>query len=220
MSDLASFVAAALRDKVVAELKHENETQASTVTALKSSIHDLSSVFVTGPGGSPIYCKWKLNIDSTERAWDGLFFNTRSIGFPEASRSISAQELRTAEIRIAGVTHLLCDFKANDYQDGGLVLRPVDNSKMRVLTSTFDVELSFQLNEGGNSVVQLVEKLQASHPKIKLWLRRIYIVPEFLAECLASRLSELIDDEWTEWEQHGQAASQQTCCVNWRHIKY
>jgi hypothetical protein len=100
MSDLAPFVAAALRDKVVADLKKENENQACRISALKSSIRDLSSVSVTGPEGSPVYCKWKLVIDATERGWDGML-NTR-LGDDDTIRSMSAQDLLTAEIRIGG----------------------------------------------------------------------------------------------------------------------
>jgi hypothetical protein len=96
MSDLAPFVASALRDKIVADLKKENENQAGSISALKSSIRDLSSVSVTGPGGSPVYCKWKLAIDATELGWDGML-NTRS-GEADTMRSMSAQDLLTAEI--------------------------------------------------------------------------------------------------------------------------
>jgi hypothetical protein len=96
MSDLAPFLASVLRDKGVADLKKENENQAGSISALKSSIRDLSSVFVTGPGGSPVYCKWNLAIDATELGWDGML-NSRC-GEADTMRSMSAQDLLTAEI--------------------------------------------------------------------------------------------------------------------------
>lgn len=48
MSDLAPFVAAAIRDKVVVELKEENDR-------LRQLLRDLRKVEITGTGGSPVY---------------------------------------------------------------------------------------------------------------------------------------------------------------------
>lgn len=50
MSDLGPFVAAHLRDKVIADLMHENKQ-------LKIQLDCARKVSITGPGGSPVYAE-------------------------------------------------------------------------------------------------------------------------------------------------------------------
>lgn len=50
MSDLGPFVAAHLRDKVIADLLHEN-------TQLKMQLGSARKIAITGPGGSPVYAE-------------------------------------------------------------------------------------------------------------------------------------------------------------------
>ena len=54
MTDLASFVAATIRDKVVLDLMEENKR-------LRKVIEQYHSVDITGPSGTPVYFKSRCN---------------------------------------------------------------------------------------------------------------------------------------------------------------
>lgn len=51
--------------------------------------------FPLSPGGSAVYCAWKLVIDSTKLAWDGMFNTCQSA---ETKRSMRTHDLLTAEM--------------------------------------------------------------------------------------------------------------------------
>ena len=55
MSDLAPFVAAALRDRTVTELFDENQKLREEINKINK--HNLRVIRVTGPGGSPVYAQ-------------------------------------------------------------------------------------------------------------------------------------------------------------------
>ena len=137
MSGLAPFVAAALRDKVVEDLRQENASQAKTITDLKTSICDLSTVLITAvpeQGEVPVvHGKWKLDVDFTTRAWDG-FYNTNELKNKEVSKCMPLDQLLHAQIQICGTTHHLCNFKVESIFGGeNLLFRPRDDSKLRVM---------------------------------------------------------------------------------------
>jgi len=56
MSDLALFVAATIRDKVVLDLMEENKR-------LRKAIQHYNSVEITGPGGFPVYARAQADVD-------------------------------------------------------------------------------------------------------------------------------------------------------------
>ena len=56
MSDLAPFIAATIRDKVVLDLMEEN-------TRLRQVIQHYNSVQITGPCGFPVYSRSQLDVD-------------------------------------------------------------------------------------------------------------------------------------------------------------
>ena len=193
MSDLAPFVAAALRDKVIQELTKENKSQAGAIATLKSSVRDLRSVSITGPGGTPVYSKWKLTINSITPDALGMH-NTRS-SLLGPMYSMSAKDLLTTEIQLVGNTYHLCDFIAQGF-GRHVILRPVDNPYMRVLATLSSSTVEFlpsQLSEHV-SVRELFKNIQeSSQPTINIYLDRIDASPSFLLKCLSSKLSELDD---------------------------
>jgi hypothetical protein len=80
MSDLAPFVAAALRDKVVSELHEEIRELHS---ALQTQRRQSQCVAITGPMGSPIYAQANFrdngNFDYSPELWKVEFPTTTSI---------------------------------------------------------------------------------------------------------------------------------------------
>jgi hypothetical protein len=60
MSDFAGLVAAALRDKTVADLKEENDVLRERVAVLEAE-NAHPTVSVTGPNGFPVYAKAQLD---------------------------------------------------------------------------------------------------------------------------------------------------------------
>jgi hypothetical protein len=105
MSDLAPFVAAALRDKVVAELYEENRALTSQLERERTYSQ---SVAITGPRGSPIYAKALFqdgNYDySSPELWKVEFpyeYDDDDDERPFSCCSVS--ELAEMEVRIGGV---------------------------------------------------------------------------------------------------------------------
>jgi hypothetical protein len=78
MSDLAPFVAAAIRDKVVQELMKENEAMRKQVAKLRQ----FKTVEITGPGGNPVYTRAQFDEDGCYNGNPNLW----SVHFPEGKQ--------------------------------------------------------------------------------------------------------------------------------------
>jgi hypothetical protein len=61
MSDLAKFVAAAIRDKVVLDLQHENAILKKQLYQVQKQLAKVHTVAITGPMCSPIYAQGELD---------------------------------------------------------------------------------------------------------------------------------------------------------------
>lgn len=91
MSDLAPFVAAALRDKTVTELQEE-------VRQLKKGLRMARSVEVTGENGTPVYARGRVDKgkpDSNPNLWK---VNLRSV----TPGGCPLSDLASVEIRVGG----------------------------------------------------------------------------------------------------------------------
>ena len=98
MSDLGPFVAAHLRDKVIADLLQENKQ-------LKKELHNARRVSITGPGGSTVYAEG----DFSKGRYDPLVMPGEWWEIPFASepgkytsKSCTLSMLPTCEVRIGG----------------------------------------------------------------------------------------------------------------------
>mmetsp|Transcript_25792 Transcript_25792/g.28886 ORF Transcript_25792/g.28886 Transcript_25792/m.28886 type:complete len:210 (+) Transcript_25792:19-648(+) len=60
MSELAPFVAATLRDKIVKELHEDNQELRNEICQLRKDGRSWT-VQIAGPGGSPVYCTGKIS---------------------------------------------------------------------------------------------------------------------------------------------------------------
>jgi hypothetical protein len=98
MSDLAPFVAATLRDKVVQDLMEENE-------AMQKQIRQSRSVEITGPGGSPVYSRAQFDEDgyycNDPVLWEVAFPGTQNLSCPLSI-------LEGIEVRLGGVLQAKC----------------------------------------------------------------------------------------------------------------
>jgi hypothetical protein len=97
MSDLAPFVAAALRDKVVAELYEEIQELRSE---LQGQRQQSQCVAITGPMGSPIYAQANFRdngkFDYSPELW--------KVEFPTTSqKGCTLAQLADMEVRIGGI---------------------------------------------------------------------------------------------------------------------
>jgi len=91
MSDLAPFVAATLRDKVIADMKEEND-------ALREQVRKSRTVAITGPSGTPVYCQAQLDegeYDANPNLWR-VNFGTPLLPCPLAAFS-------DVELRVGGI---------------------------------------------------------------------------------------------------------------------
>ena len=101
MSDLGPFVAAHLRDKVVADLLEENQQ-------LKTQLQSARRIAITGPGGSPIYAQKDFSqgrYDPTELSsgewWEVSFDKTYNEKEGEEKPSVcKLSNLPSCEVRI------------------------------------------------------------------------------------------------------------------------
>lgn len=146
-----------------------------------------------------VYGKWKLDVDFTTRAWDG-FYNTSELKNKEVSKCMPPDQLLHAQIQICGTTHHLCNFKVESIFGGKLLFRPRDDSKLRVKAVVMStsrgvgVGAPFGLDMPA-SVEELIESLQACNTAnndigdLKILLSRVYALPTFMTECLASGLT-------------------------------
>ena len=92
MSDLAPFVAAAIRDKVVQELMEENEAMRKQVAKLRH----FKTVEITGPGGKPVYTRAQFDEDGGYNGNPNLW----SVHFPEGKQLLPCPLPRLEDIQI------------------------------------------------------------------------------------------------------------------------
>lgn len=90
MSDLAPFVAAALRDKVIDELLREN-------AELRGQLEETKVITVTGPNNSPVYAK--AQFDSGRHAGAGTRWQVPLV----EEKACPLSKLQQVEIRMGGV---------------------------------------------------------------------------------------------------------------------
>ena len=101
MSDLAPFVAAAIRDKSVEELQKENDR----LQKENERLREMLSVQITGPEGTPVYSHAQLATDGFLQDyddWEGWVVNFRE----EDLLPCVAEDLNAIEIRVGGVVIL------------------------------------------------------------------------------------------------------------------
>ena len=100
MSDLAPFVAATLRDKVIADLQSEIEQ----LKAQSQRERDRSqAVEITGPRGNPVYSQATFrsgNYDHSPELWKVEFVPPRE---PQQQSACTLAELGDMEVRIGGI---------------------------------------------------------------------------------------------------------------------
>jgi hypothetical protein len=94
MSDLAPFVAAALRDKVINDLMEENQ-------AIRKQLQQARRVEITGPGGAPVYAHAQFDDDGDYDDNPNLW----NVKFPEGKQLLSCplSALDGIEIRVGGI---------------------------------------------------------------------------------------------------------------------
>eukprot|EP00934_Nitzschia_sp_Nitz4_P000835 Nitzschia sp. Nitz4//scaffold100_size80364//14446//15180//NITZ4_005337-RA/size80364-processed-gene-0.48-mRNA-1//-1//CDS//3329532073//835//frame0 len=101
MSDLAPFVAAALRDKVISEMHQEIlELRAQ----LEQEKQRSQTVSITGPEGTPVYASALVangNYDQSPELWKIEFPTSDQQGL--VSRPCKALDLMDMEVRIGGI---------------------------------------------------------------------------------------------------------------------
>lgn len=98
MSDLALFVAATLRDKVLTDLSAELE---AVKLDLEEQRNQSQLVSITGPRGTPVYTQAVFrngNYDASPELWKVEFPKTSENGF-----GCSLSELANMEVRIGGI---------------------------------------------------------------------------------------------------------------------
>lgn len=104
MSDLASFVAATLRDKTVMELIEERDRLQQRVATLEDEVAQEvahPTVSVTGPNGFPLFAKGKMEDGGPNPADDQRWIVDFTPQLGAASCSSIAQ-LKALEIRLCG----------------------------------------------------------------------------------------------------------------------
>jgi hypothetical protein len=94
MSDLAPFVAAALRDKVVEDLMEENQ-------AIRGQLQQARRVEITGPGGAPVHAQAQFDEDGSYSGNPNLW----NVKFPEGKQLLPCplSVLEGIEIRVGGI---------------------------------------------------------------------------------------------------------------------
>ena len=76
MSDLAPFVAAVIRDRVVEDLQNENEAQRQEIERLRRTLHERNprrSVQLTGPNGKKVFVDSSLHLSTAQHFWTTQF---------------------------------------------------------------------------------------------------------------------------------------------------
>lgn len=126
MSDFASFVAASLRDKAMAELLQEN-------AKLREKLQESKRVTITGPGGAPLYAYGSLNdseveeeqiIDESGRnmCLRSTTLDLRSSSGENADATLTMCQIegvKDAEIRLGGIPLYICGRSADEYSVSG-----------------------------------------------------------------------------------------------------
>ncbi|CAB9506082.1 expressed unknown protein [Seminavis robusta] len=102
MSDLGPFVAAHLRDKVVADLLQENKQ-------LKIQLKSSRRIAIAGPGGSPVYAEKDFahgRYDPTERAGEWWEVPFSEVPGQQTDNCCTLSTLPTCEVRIGSFVKL------------------------------------------------------------------------------------------------------------------
>lgn len=133
MSDLAPFVAAALRDKVVQDLMEENKS-------IRQQLKYCRLVEITGPSGDPVYARAQLDDDGDYHGNPNLW----SVKFPKKGLSCPLTEMEGIEIWVGGV--LKAKFAENDYFETFLDLREDDHAMGKETAFCFSGSSSLWLN--------------------------------------------------------------------------
>jgi len=101
MSDLAPFVAACIRDKVVLDLLEENERLRAVIEK-----YEYNAVEVTGSAGFPVYSSGQFNVDASYEESDEMWH----ISLDQKS-GCKLDELLNVEIRKSGAVAKLLDLE-------------------------------------------------------------------------------------------------------------
>lgn len=169
MSDLAPFVAATLRDKVLSELLEENRK-------LREEKHSLEYVEITGPNREPVYARGHLRDDGREQSIeDPLTGHWRVDLDAEQRLPCSLQELGSLEVwigraRVKGVSKL----------DAGLHIREGGPDGVVTLGITCVIRTRFGLNqeERLNVRARAAEAAEANGDRLSLDLEMLRFVTE------------------------------------------
>jgi hypothetical protein len=115
MSDIAPFVAAVIRDRVVEELGNENETLRQEMDTLRlqnqqlhRTLHERNprrSVKLTGPNGSPVIAEYNLHLSTAIQRFPRTHFTLfrgNPVDHPASLRFPTLRHLLRAEIWIDG----------------------------------------------------------------------------------------------------------------------
>jgi hypothetical protein len=108
MSDLAPFVAAVIRDRVVVELQDENEALRQEIAGLKLERHKRNpsrSVKITGSNGKKIFAENKINLEGLLCSGGRKFsLFRRGSAYPDIPKTLCFQHgsWRTLELWIDG----------------------------------------------------------------------------------------------------------------------
>jgi hypothetical protein len=122
MSDLAPFVAATLRDKVIKDLMDENQ-------AMRKQLQLARRVEITGPGGTPVHAQAQFDDDGSYAGNPDLW----AVNFPEGKQMLPCPlaALEGIEIRVGGILkakfasnadfHTFIDAHSRDHEMGKVV---------------------------------------------------------------------------------------------------
>jgi len=121
LSDMASFVAAILKDGTMADLKNEN-------IELRALVEDRLLVHVTGPNGTPIYYEGSLRDGSSPDS--GMLWNF----FLERHLVLPLSSLADLEIRLGGT--VLYRFDINTIISDYFILTPASDSSINLINNS------------------------------------------------------------------------------------
>jgi len=119
MSDLGPFVAAHLRDKVIADLLQENEK-------LKAQLRCARRIAITGPGGSPVYVQTdfsKGRYDPSEQSgeWWEVPFTTATADKEDGDAKATREVAEVEEDRTTTTACLLSSLPSCEIRIGSFV---------------------------------------------------------------------------------------------------
>lgn len=173
MSDLAPFVAATLRDKVVSEMEEE-------IKQLREKVRKLKTVSITGPLGTPVYAEVQFDQDGRTANNPNLW----EVDFSEANNRASCPlaRLKEVEIRIGGI----CKARFSQYStyEGWLEegLFRVENGLVEGINFCFSA---------GSGALWLMIRFGTITSDDESRLEELYdIAPEFLIDSLVEQFAE------------------------------